>query len=298
MDEAVSKGGRVGVVAIVGRPSAGKSSLINSLCEYDIAIVSDVPQTTRNRIRGILTRGSDQLIFIDTPGFHASERVFNQHMTGLIQESIRDAEIVLYVIDASRHLGEEEEAIAKMVGAGSVPVVVAINKRDIASRKQLVECEAFAHAMLGKAAVIPISARTDEGVEALIERLISYAPEGERLYPDEFYTDQPPEFRVAEIIRGKAMHGLKQEVPHSIYVDVADLEVREDELFVRAFVVVERESQKGILVGKGGSNIKRIRQSAQKEIASLFPYRVYLDLRVKVNPKWRNNEAVLKKLVT
>jgi GTP-binding protein Era len=219
-------------------------------------------------------------------------------MTGLIQESIRDAELILYVIDASRPLGEEEETIAKLVAAHSVPIVVAINKRDIASRTQLVECEAFARATLPEAEVLAISAHTDEGVEQLIDKLIAHAPLGEPLYPDEFYTDQPPEFRVAEIIRGKAIQGLKQEVPHSIYVDVADMEVRDEELFVRAFVVVERESQKGILVGKGGSNIKRIRQSAQKEIASLFPYRVYLDLRVKVHPKWRNNEAVLKKLVT
>jgi len=171
MDEVVSKGGVVGVVAIVGRPSAGKSSLINSLCDYDIAIVSDVPQTTRNRIRGIVTRGDDQLIFIDTPGFHASERTFNQHMTGLIQESIRDAELVLYVIDASRHLGGEEETLAKMVAASTVPVVVAINKRDIASHRRLVECEAFSHAVIPNAEVLAISAQTAEGIDELIDRL-------------------------------------------------------------------------------------------------------------------------------
>lgn len=304
MSQPVSKAQKSAFVAIVGRPSVGKSTLLNALCGHKVAIVSKTPQTTRNRVRGIVTRPEGQLVFIDTPGFHRSKRRFNRQMRGLIQETIRDSELVLYVADAARHPGPEEELLLTTVAAEpDIPVVVALNKIDLQATRAATEVDQLVRRFLPAAAVVPTAAAGGGGCEALLAELFQRAPEGDQLYPDEFYTDQDPEFRVAELIREQAIAGLKQELPHSLYVDLADMEIRErsnseEVLAVRAFILVERESQKGILVGKGGSRIKQIRTGATREIEALFPYSVELDLRVKVDPNWRDNEQVLRRLVT
>jgi GTPase len=303
MSEPVSKGHRAAFVAIVGRPSVGKSTLLNALCGHKVAIVSDIPQTTRNRVRGIVTRPEGQLVFIDTPGFHRSKRPFNRHMRGLIQETIRESEIVLYVADAARHPGPEEEQLLRLVASvGEIPQVVALNKIDLNATRAATEVDELAREYLPNAPIVPVSAKGHGGLDLLLDTLFKLAPQSEPLYPQEYYTDQPPEFRVAELIRERAMAGLKEELPHSLYVDVADMEISEEEhgsetLAIRAFILVERESQKGILVGKGGSRIKTIRQTAEREIATLFPYRITLDVRVKVDSNWRQNEQVLRRLV-
>ncbi len=301
MGEPVSKGARAAFVAIAGRPSAGKSTLMNAICRHKIAITSPTPQTTRNRIRGIANRERGQLIFIDTPGFHDSTRTLNRHMRGLIDETIRECEIVLYVVDASRPIGAEEHLLARSIANVHAPVVVAINKSDIA-RAGGQESEEFVRATLPDAQAFVVSATRKSGLEQLVDALFDRAPEGEPPYPDDYYTDQPPEFRIAEIIREKAIDGLRQELPHAIYVDVADFEITEEagreKLWIRAFLMVERESQKGMLVGKGGERIKRTRQTAQKELATIFSYPIHLDLRVKVDANWRTNAATLQKLVT
>jgi GTPase len=302
MSQPVSKGPRSAFVAIVGRPSAGKSTLMNALCGEKVAIVSPVPQTTRNRIRGIVNRDDGQLVFVDTPGFHESTRTFNRHMRGLIDETIRDSEVLLYVVDSSRPPGDEELSLIEMVARASIPRVVALNKVDVARPKQIEEMKLLLEQRLPDVRVLEVSALKLEGIEALVDELLQHAPAGEPVYPSDFYTDQPPEFRVSEIIREKALQGLREELPHAIYVQIEDMEVHEletggQQLWIRAFIYVERTSQQGMIVGAKGAGIKRIRQSAQKEIASLFPYRIHLDLRVKVDPKWRRNEAVLERLV-
>ncbi len=303
MSQPVSKGPRAAFVAIVGRPSAGKSTLLNALCGEKVAIVSPVPQTTRNRIRGIVNRDDGQLIFVDTPGFHESTRTFNRHMRGLIDETIRDSEELLYVVDGSRPPGDEELSLIETVArASSMPRVVALNKIDVAPPRRIEEMKLLLEQRLPDVPVIEVSALKIEGIDALVDELLQNAPPGEPAYPSDFYTDQPPEFRVSEIIREKALQGLREELPHSIYVQVEDMEVHEldtggERLWIRAFIYVERSSQQGMIVGAKGSGIKRIRQSAQKEIATLFPYRIHLDLRVKVDPKWRRNEGVLERLV-
>jgi GTP-binding protein Era len=245
-------------------------------------------------------------VFIDTPGFHESDRRFNQHMRGLIQESIRDAELILYIVDASRPVGAEEQALAETISRHSehIPTVVAINKIDVAARAGVDAAAVWVAEKLPDCPQFRICASGGDGVEEVIAALLERAPEGEPAYPDDYYTDQPPEFRISEIIREKAINLTSQEVPHSLYVEIADMEVREPEgrgeetLWIRAFLLVERESQKGIVVGKAGAKIKIIRTTAQKEIAQLFPYRIHLDLRVKVDPKWRRKEHLLKRLVT
>lgn len=269
-----------------------------------MSIISAVPQTTRNRIRGIVNREGGQLVFVDTPGFHESDRTFNRHMRGLIEESIRDAELILYIVDCTRPLGREEEMLCRSIAEHNnrLPVVVAINKTDLAAPDALRQTQSWLEERLPSVEIFQMSAARGDGVEDVLTKLVEAAPEGEAVYPEDHYTDQPPEFRIAEIIREKAINRTSQEVPHALYVDIADLEVRKtgnnnDTLWIRAFLLVERESQKGILVGKGGAKIKLIRQSAQKEIAELFPYRIQLDLRVKVDPKWRRRDHILERLV-
>ena len=295
-------------ISILGRPSAGKSTLLNRLTGQKVSIISPVPQTTRNKIRGILNDPQGQIVFIDTPGFHRSEKKFNQQMKNVIQSALDDVESVLYIIDPTRPYGEEEREIAEALLRYEGPVVAVFNKSDLFGgntakiqerigdfSKMLQDKKEKRHRFLG---LFPISAVTGEGLEKLKELLFQTAPAGDPVYPEEFYTDQPPEFRASEIIREKAIMESRQELPHSIYVEIADMEISEEEnrLWIRAFIWVERESQKGILVGKGGSKIKAIRVAAQKELNQIFPYRIHLDLRVKVNKKWRKNDAVLKKI--
>jgi GTP-binding protein Era len=281
-------------VAVVGRPSSGKSSLVNRLCGGKVSIVSPVPQTTRNRVRGVATTPRGQLVLIDTPGLHDSRRKLNLALKGLVSSSLADVEIVLYVVDLSRRPGDEEQAIADLVSTFHGIRAVALNKADVAPGHRA-EVEGFLaeRGLRGE----PVSALTGEGVEALRERLLDLAPPGEPAYPEDYYTDQEVEFRISEIIREKAMEQVRQELPHALYVEMADTERRGQGLWARAFVCVERESQKGILIGKGASRIREIRLASERELAGIFPYPVSLDLQVKVRPNWRHRDDVLRRLI-
>ena len=285
-------------VAVVGRPSAGKSTLVNLFCGYKVSIISSVPQTTRNKIRGIVTRDAGQLVFIDTPGYHNSDRKFNLHMKQLVKKTLEEVDCILYVMDTSRPPGDEEQEMASMVSPYAERSVAALNKIDIEPtyRDQMVDL--LEQTGCGDREEGRNAARGD-GADELLTALFDRAPEGEMMYPEELYTDQEPSFRIAEIIREKAVNRVREELPHALYVDVADLETdnEQEKLWIRAFLIAERESQKGILIGKGGSIIKAIRTEAQKELASLFPYRIHLDLRVKVQPNWRKNPDLLARLI-
>ena len=292
-----------GFVSVVGRPSAGKSTLVNALCGHKVSIVSPVPQTTRNRIRGIVTLPEGQLVFLDTPGYHLSERKMNLRMQGLAVKSLEETDLVLYVVDPTREPGAEESAIAGLVAAAERPVVVAVNKADLIDRSEdsrLRQVRLFISDALPRAQIHEVSARSGAGLDGLLNKLVELAPVGEPFYDAEYYTDQTPEFRVAEILREHAINATRQEVPHSLYVEIADLEMREEpytHLWARAFLVVERDSQKGILVGKGGERIRAIVEAAADECSRIFPYPVKLDVRVKTRPKWRSSESVLEGLL-
>jgi len=270
------------VVAIVGRPSSGKSTLLNAMCGRKVSIVASHPQTTRNKIRGIVNRKDGQLVFIDTPGYHISDKKFNRHMKELAVQSLSEADIILYVIDATRKPGEEEQRISELVASQKDKLIAAVNKID-AEKTFLEDARLYLFLTL-KVRPLEISAKEGTGVEALLSSILELAPEGEALYPEDFYTDQDPEFRAAEIIREKAATKVREEVPHSLYVGIADMEAKGEELWIRAFIYVERDSQKGILVGKGASMIRSIRLEAQKELNEVFPYRVKLDLSVRSTP--------------
>lgn len=283
-------------IAIIGRPSAGKSTLLNAICGEKVSITADVPQTTRNKIRGILTTPEGQLVFIDTPGFHHSEKKFNQYLKEVVYSSLEEADMILYVVDATRPPGkEEQEIIALLNKQKEKPILLGVNKTDLKG-SYLSEIKGLLSVNVHPDALMELSALKGEGVEALKSRLFALAPEGELMYPEDFYTDQEPEFRIAEIIREKAISQVSDELPHALYVEIADMEMKEEgrELWVRAFLTVESESQVGIVVGKEGKRIKWIRIASLKEFKKIFPYKVRLDLRVKVNPRWRRKDYLLK----
>ena len=286
-------------IAIIGRPSSGKSTLLNTICESKVSITSPTPHTTRNAIRGIYTDSRGQLIFTDTPGFHISEKKFNRKMQDIAVSSLEETDAVLYMVDATRKPGSEEDAITYMLSGLSVPVICCINKKDILSDQQIDDTRQYLSRSMPGRVVLVASAKLDEGVDEILIELFKHAPEGHLLYDEDTWTDQNLEFRVSEIIREKAMNSVTEEIPYAIMVDVADLEYNADEgkVWIRAFITVERESQKGIMVGKGGENIKKIRIASFKEIKKIFPgSKLELDLRVRVNPKWNTNDMILSKV--
>ena len=297
-----------GVIGIIGRPSAGKSSLLNRICGAKVAITSSHPQTTRTRVRGIFTEKRGQLLFLDTPGFHVSEKKLNLEYQQVVRDSLKECDGLLYVRDLTRSGGEEEGAILSMIEASGIPWVAALNKMDTLHDENgmmnpdCLEILTEAAEMLPKAhhphAVVETSAETGLGYERLLDALFAISPEGEAMYPPEYYTDQEPQFRISEIIREKAISRSKQEVPHSLYVDIADAEFDEEKntLYVRAFLIVERVTQKAIMVGAAGQKIKAIRLSALRELNQLFDYKIKLDLRVKVQRNWRKKDPIIRKI--
>ncbi len=285
-------------IAGVGRPSSGNSTLVNALCGGKVSIVSPVPQTTRNRVRGILTAPEGQLVFIDTPGFHLSEKKLNRYMGSLVSSALNEVDIVLYLLDGTREAGEEERALLTMLRGLAKPIVACLGKKDLAGEARPSLREILARE-LPAARLIEASALTGEGLDAIREALFQVAPEGEQLYPPDYYTDQTPEFRISEIVREKAMLQTREEVPHALYVRIEDLEMREQGsvLYARGFICVERESQKGIVVGRGGERIRSIVAEAEKDRGEIFPYPVKLDLRVKVDREWRKRDPLLRRLI-
>ncbi|MBN2511054.1 MAG: GTPase Era [Spirochaetales bacterium] len=293
-------------IAIVGRPSSGKSTFINWVCGHKVSIVSPTPQTTRNKIRGIVHRPGCQFVFVDTPGYHNSDKKFNLYMKELVESVLGEIDLVLYLIDGTRKPGQEEHDLLTALEPYKNRVFAAVNKSDDPLTVKNRSLSAFLEESDLNDRLYSISAKTGDGIDALLLALEESAPEGDPYYPEEFYTDQEPAFRAAEIIREKAIAHAKQELPHSIYVEIADMEetrkpnnrgVMTDRLWIRAFLTVERDSQKGILVGKGGSIIKTIRFEAERELRTLFPRAVDLDLQVKVHKKWRTKDPLLRRLV-
>lgn len=292
---------KTAMVAIVGRPSSGKSTFLNTASGEKVSIVSPIPQTTRNAVRGIVNTSYGQLVFVDTPGYHNSDKKLNLKLRAIAEEQLGDADLILYLVDSTRTPGEEEALIADLVSPFKDKTVIGINKIDLPEAKPKAVrsfLERFFSAM-PKERIIEISAEKDQNINDVLLQLYNLAPEAEPLYPEEYYTDQEVDFRIAEIIREKAMNSLFDEIPHAIYVEISDMEWRKNgkELWVRAFLVVERESQKGMVIGKGASMIKHIRIESIKQLRRIFDYRVDLDLQVKVNKNWRQKDLILQKLI-
>jgi len=289
-----------GLAAVIGRPSSGKSTLLNKICGHKVSITASSPQTTRNTVRGIYTDARGQIVFLDTPGYHISEKKMNLYLKNLATSSLEECDLILYVLDLTRSFGQEEEELVKMLSSSEIPVIAILNKSDLKPERDHIDnLEKMIRRRIPNSRTCAVSALQGTGVKELIDLLFEETPEGEMLYPEDYYTDQDPEFRISEIIREKTVNRVRQELPHAVYVEIEDLETRDNEetLWIRAVINVEKESQKGMVVGKKGSVIKEIRTSSQKELAELFPYKITLDLRVKVDPKWRRKDNLLKRMI-
>jgi GTPase len=284
-------------VAIVGRPSAGKSTLINALCGAKVSIVSPVPQTTRNTVRGIVNKKEGQIVFLDTPGFHNSDKKLNQRLKDLALHALADADLVLYLIDATREPGPEEESLAAALSGVSIPIVAAVNKIDHPEAKPEA-AEAFVAGRLPGTKILKISAKEGRGLDELVGQLFSRAEEGPAWYPEEYYTDQEPVFRIAEIVREKIINHMREELPHAVLVDYqASRKLADGSLEASYDIVVERDSQKGIVIGKGGAMIKRIREESEADLNQLFDYPVHLRLQVTVDSSWKHDDKRLDSII-
>ena len=287
-----------GFVSLIGRPSAGKSTLINYICGYKVSIVSAHPQTTRFLVRGIYTNDAAQIVFIDTPGVHDFNSNLNRGLSNLAVRNIDEADLVLYVVDLTRKFGAEEQTIIDSLATAKQNVIVVFNKSDVTENDTGIMKEVLSRLNDGDHSVpyIVVSSKHGKNMKDLVKLITEHLPEGPMYYPDDYVTDQTIPFRISEVVREKIFRNTGEEVPHSTYVEVEKLNVTDDKIVAHATVFTETESQKGILVGKGGSKIKKIGMQSREELAEIFERSVNLFLNVKVNPNWRKNDALLKKM--
>jgi GTPase len=281
-----------GIVAVAGRPNVGKSTLVNALCGGKVAIVSDKPQTTRRRIFGIANGEDYQLVLADLPGFQRPLDALTEHMQRTVDQSFEDVDAALFVLSARERIGAGDRFIAKRLFELGVPVVIALNKVDRLKPGHIATQMETASRLGEFHALHPVSAKTGDGIEELREELVALLPEGPVYFPREQRTDLPVDVQVAELVREQALGLTKEEVPHAITVEVDEIGDR----VVRADVLVETESQKQIVVGKGGAMVREIGRRARPEIEQLLGHSIFLELHVKVKPRWRRDEALLQRL--
>jgi GTPase len=287
---------KAGYVGIVGRPNAGKSTLLNRIVGEKIAIVSDKPQTTRTRILGAKNYPQGQIVFVDTPGIHRPLHRMNVRMVDAAVDSLQEVDAIVLVHDASSKPGHGDEFVSKLLNDADVPAVLALNKIDLIKKSALLPLIAQLQAWASFSDVVPISAATGDGVDALETVLLDKMPDGERLFPDDFLTDQPERVLVAETVREKVLRHTRDELPFSTAVAIDQFEEPDRPgglMRLYCTILVESESQKPIVIGRAGSMIKRIGTEAREDIERFFQCKVYLDLRVKVRPNWRDDERAL-----
>ena len=283
---------RSGFVAVAGRPNVGKSTLVNALCGGKVAIVSDKPQTTRRRIFGIANANDYQLVLVDLPGFQRPLDALTERMQRTVDSAFEDVEAVLFVLDCRERIGAGDRFIAGRVFGLGVPVVIALNKVDRLKPGHIAE-QMQNGARLGDFySLHPVSALTRDGIPDLLADLVGLLPEGPPYYPRELRTDQPLELQIAELVREKVLQLTREEIPHAISVVVDEV----TEKTIQVTIYVETESQKQIVVGKGGSVVKQVGTRARPEIELLLGHQVFLDLKVKARPRWRRDEAMLERL--
>jgi GTPase len=292
------EGFRSGFIAIIGRTNVGKSTLLNRVLQQKIAIVSDKPQTTRNKIVGVYHSEQAQIVFLDTPGFHKPKHRLNELMLKTTINTLEGIDLILYIVESDQTIGPGDQYILELLQDVHTPVILALNKIDLVSKEQLLPVIAMYAQKRQFAEIIPFSALTGENVSHAIETLIKYLPEGPQYYPEGMVTDQPEQFLAAEIIREKILQLTQEEIPYSIAVVVERMQPREDSQIVdlEALVYVERASQKGILIGKSGSMLKRVGTLARQELEVILGLKVFLTLWVKVRKNWRMDEQSLRML--
>lgn len=287
---------RSGFVTLIGRPNAGKSTLTNQLVGEKVAIISDKPQTTRNTIRGIYTDEKMQVVLLDTPGVHKPKFKLGERMMNSVNEALAGCDIILYLVDATEEFGSGEEYILSMLrkDAAKTPVFLILNKIDLLKKEQLLPLIASYADKYAFAEIVPLSAASGENTSSLLEAIYKLLPEGPCYYPPDTVSDLPENMLIAELIREQALRLTTDEVPHSIAVTVSELEERENGLlYVGANIYVERDSQKGIIIGRHGAMLKKIGSAARWEIEKIFGCRVYLEIKVRAKKDWRNNSGLL-----
>ncbi|MDD3682029.1 MAG: GTPase Era [Mesotoga sp.] len=284
-----------GTVALVGKPNVGKSTLINTIIGEKIAIVSDKPQTTRNRIGGILTTKKGQIVFYDTPGIHKPLHRLGQYILKVATSSLAGSDLLLVIVDPTDGLRESDRLVANHVNQSRIPVFLAINKVDEYKNERLLQdFQAKAEELFNDIRrTFLISAKKGDGVEELLETIFDFLPEGKMLFPEDLITDRSSRFMASEVIREKVLQNTRQEIPHSVGVVVQEFSDEGNILKIRADVIVERSSQKPIILGKGGSMIKTIGTEARKDLEYIFDQKIFLDLFVKVREKWRDKDTLI-----
>jgi GTP-binding protein Era len=288
-----------GLVALAGRPNVGKSTLLNALLGQKLAIVSDKPQTTRSVVRGVLHRPEGQAVLVDTPGLHKPRTLLGQRLNDLVRGTLSEVDLILMLVDAAAGVGPGDRFLAGELAKVATPKFCVVNKMDAAPRAKMAAALQAAGTLADFAEIVPVSARTGDQLDLLVELVMGHLPEGRPLYPEGHTSDEPEQHLVAELIREKALTRVRDELPHSVAVLVEEMgpdPEREDLLVIRAVLFVERASQKPIVLGRGGSVLRDIGTEARAELEALLGTKVYLDLRVKVAKDWQRDPRQLSRL--
>ncbi|RUL57040.1 MULTISPECIES: GTPase Era [Lysinibacillus] len=286
-----------GFISIIGRPNVGKSTFLNRVIGQKIAIMSDKPQTTRNKIQGVLTRDQSQLIFIDTPGIHKPKHKLGEFMIKVSKNTLKEVDIIMFMVNAEQAIGKGDEFILELLEGTKTPVFLVINKIDQIHPDELIGIIESYKSKFPFAEIVPISALQGNNVDSLLQTIENYLPAGPQYYPADQVTDHPERFIISEMIREKVLHLTREEIPHSIAVVIDKIkrdEENENKIRVQATIMVERDSQKGIVIGKRGALLKEVGIQARKDIEMLLGSKIYLELWVKVQKDWRNKSAHLR----
>lgn len=283
-----------GFATLIGRPNVGKSTLMNCLIGQKIAITSNKPQTTRNRIQTVYTSEEGQIVFLDTPGIHKAKNKLGDYMVGVAEKTMSEVDVILWLVEPSNFIGAGERHIIEQLQKTTTPVILVINKIDTVKREQLLEYIDTYRREYDFAEIVPVSALKAENTEELIKCIMKYLPYGPAFYDEDTVTDQPMRQIVAELIREKALRLLEEEIPHGVAVSIESMKFKKNIVDIEATIVCERESHKGIIIGKGGSMLKRIGSMARPEIEDMLEKQVNLQLWVKVKKDWRDSDFLLK----
>ena len=283
-----------GFVTLIGRPNVGKSTLMNHLIGQKIAITSNKPQTTRNRIQTVLTKEEGQIVFVDTPGIHKAKNKLGEYMVNVAERTLNEVDVVLWLVEPSTFIGAGEQHIAEQLGKVKTPVVLVINKVDMVKKEEVLTFIDAYQKIYDFAAIVPVSARSGENTDELVKVILKYLPHGPQFYDEDTVTDQPERQIVSELIREKALHCLNDEIPHGIAVAIDKMSYRRKIVDIDATIICERDSHKGIIIGKQGAMLKKIGSTARFEIERMLDMKVNLQLWVKVKKDWRDSDFLIK----
>ena len=283
-----------GFVTLIGRPNVGKSTLMNYLIGQKIAITSNKPQTTRNRIQTVLTTDEGQIVFVDTPGIHKAKNKLGEYMVNVAEKTLNEVDVVLWLVEPTTFIGAGEQHIAKQLQRVKTPVILVINKVDSVKREEILPAIAAYKDIYDFADIVPVSARSGDNTDVLLRVIMKYLPYGPQFYDEDTVTDQPERQIVAELIREKALHSLQDEIPHGIAVAIDRMKMQNKVMHIDATIICERDSHKGIIIGKQGSMLKKIGSTARYEIERMLDCKVNLKLWVKVKKDWRDSEFLMK----